>query len=157
MNRKNNSKLQGYQVREMEIQEDGRPVKKGVVVSGPSLAPGERIYKTAGSALRSYQALAALVLLALLAGCANTTTTTFSRGPGGEIRVESPKDVRITGLEAQLPDGTRVKIRSLTSRSNPAATSAQGAREAENLRAGAELAGKVTEGAARGAVKGVLP
>ena len=101
---------------------------------------------------------ALLLALALIAsGCANTTTTKFSRGRDGQIVVESPKDIRITGLDAQLPDGTKIKIKHLSSRTNPQAVEAQGRRERENIEAVRELSGTISEGVSRGAVKGVLP
>jgi hypothetical protein len=92
-------------------------------------------------------AAGAVLLIGWLVGCANTTTTKFSRGKAGEIVVESPADVTITGLDARLKDGTRIKLKSYTSRKSPALTRAQASREAA-------AAGAITEGAVSGAFKG---
>jgi len=92
-----------------------------------------------------------VVCIGLLAGCANTTTTIFRRdAKTGEIIVESPKDITITGLDAQLPDGTKIKLKKYTSRARPDSTKAQGERESG-------VVGKTVEGVTSGAVKGIVP
>jgi type IV pilus biogenesis protein CpaD/CtpE len=112
--------------------------------------------------INSYQltinnAVAALAM-ALLCSCAapNTTTTTFSRdAKTGAILVESPKDITITGLDAQLPDGTKIKLKSLKSKGNVNQTKAQGERERKRIEAASKLAGEISKGVTEGAVKGV--
>ena len=93
-----------------------------------------------------------LLGLLLLGGCANTTTTTFSRDKDGKISISSPKDVDVQGVDVKLADGTTLHADHYTSKVVPALTTAQGNREAGNIVAGGNAVGvvgqKVVEGIA---------
>jgi hypothetical protein len=98
-----------------------------------------------------------MALVLFLTGCANTTTSKYSfTDPSGRSgSIELPKDIQATGVDITTAKGTRIKIKELNSTGNAEQTAAQGEREANRIKAASDLAGKVTEGAVQGAIKGV--
>lgn len=89
-----------------------------------------------------------LVLLALLAGCANVTTMKLEKLPSGAIKVDSGKDVRFKGLHYRTATGEQLDITDYSSNANTDAINAQGKREVDLTNAAADA---VLKGLAAGA------
>lgn len=88
-----------------------------------------------------------LILLVLLAGCANVTTTKISRTANGDVKIDSGKDVHIGGLHLQ--DGpVTLDVTDYSSNANTDAINAQGKREVDLTNAAANA---VLKGLAAGA------
>lgn len=73
-----------------------------------------------------------LALAVLGSACANVTTTKIYRGPDGELRLESGKDVQIGEVVIDVAPGDRyvVKMKDYSSNANVDVITAQSAREA---------------------------
>lgn len=97
---------------------------------------------------------------ATLVGCANVSTTrlTYSRD-GATMTIEMPKELEAKNLRVELDPATgkaTLSADAITTR-NVETIKAQGQREAQAVKAAGTLAEKVSEGAAKGAVKGLVP
>lgn len=73
----------------------------------------------------------AMLLLLVLTACANVTTTKISRTRGGDLRIDSGKDVTIGALTFEDGGGTRLTLKGYSSAANTAVISAQGTREVD--------------------------
>lgn len=91
-----------------------------------------------------------------IGGCANTTTSKykFSTADGKSGSIELPKDIHATGLKIKTSSGAVIEADEITSIGRVDQTLAQGQREEANLGKASDIAGKVTEGAVKGAIKG---
>lgn len=102
-----------------------------------------------------------LPIVLLTVGCANVSTTRFlyEDAHGSSVCIEMPKEVEATNLQVTIDAkaGTARIEASKWLSTNQATIQAQGTREMGNLREGANLVEKVSEGVSRGAVKGIIP
>jgi len=91
--------------------------------------------------------------LSLLVGCAANTTTSkydFTASDGTKGSIEIPKDIQAEGLDITTSTGARIKVRKLRAVGNVEQTKA----DSERIKSKGDVAGKIFEGAAEGAVKG---
>lgn len=109
------------------------------------------------------RALACVGLLGVFAmtGCANVSTTVFSYsdGQGGKVLVEMPKEIEAKDLHVSInaKTGTATITAKEWSSKNEKTIAAQANREEKAITQVGGLVEKGTEGAARGAMKGLVP
>lgn len=103
----------------------------------------------------------ALLGIITLSGCANVSTTVFKYHDidGSTVLVEMPKEIEAKELvvEINAKNGTATIAAKEWSSRNAETIDAQAKREEKNLGKIGGLVEKGSEGAARGAVKGVVP
>lgn len=82
-------------------------------------------------------------LTTCLVGCAGVPQSDITL-PGG-YHLISPKNVHLTGLEVTLPNGTKVKVASLSSTNDSSVITQSGAAQADLMRAAGEVSAQVTK------------
>jgi hypothetical protein len=118
------------------------------------------LLRASGSWARVRACVALLGVLALT-GCANVSTTVFrySDGQGGSVMVEMPKEIEAKDLHVSInaKTGTALITAKEWSSKNSETIDSQAKREAQVLDKAGGLVEKGSEGAARGAMKGLIP
>lgn len=105
-------------------------------------------------------AIGTVSCLLLAAGCANVSTSKFTFSDGDKtVSVEIPKEIVARNLKVEIDaqNGKASVSADEMISSNQETIAAQASRESKVLQKSSDLVGKVTEGAVKGAVKGVVP
>lgn len=99
--------------------------------------------------------------LLVFSSCANVASTklSYTDVEGRTTHLEFPKELKAKNIKVVLDfeKGTVEIIADDLSTSNVATIQAQASRESDNLEKVSKISDKVAEGAARGAVSGVVP